>query len=137
MSKTFRNLKVNNPPMTRGQRRAWLALEEQKRRRARAAASAAPVPAILLASDGHGHLTWTLNFVPPSDASQPGLPYNSLNIYLSADGVTWPSRSYDGWDIGSGNRDCSGAQGYFRICVCDWDGNDVPPYSNAVYSDGL
>lgn len=94
-------------------------------------------PAIVLTSDGHGRLTWTLNFVPPSDASQPGVPYNSINIYLSADGVTWPSRSYDGWDIGSGNRDCSGAQGYFRICVCDWDGNDVPPYSNTVYSDGL
>jgi len=94
-------------------------------------------PAIVLTSDGHGHLTWTYNFVPPSDPSQPGIPYDGINIYKSDDGVTWPSRSYDGWDLGAGNRDCSGDPGWFRICICDWDGNDVPPYSNAVYSDGL
>ena len=116
-----------NPPMTAGQRRAWLALEEQKRRRARAAALAAPAPAILLASDGHGHLTWTLNFT-----SQ----YDSINIYQSADGVTWPGTAYDGWNLSAGNRDCSGSAGFFRICVCDNNGVDVPPYSNAVYSDG-
>lgn len=117
-----------NPPMTAGQRRAWLALEEQKRRRARAAAPAAPSPAILLASDGHGHLTWTLNFTSP---------YDQINIYQSADGVTWGTNAFDGWDLHSGARDCSGAPGYFRICVCDDNGVDVPPYSNAVYSDGL
>ena len=100
-------------------------------------ATVIPPPAIVLTSDGHGHLAWTYNFVPPSDDSQPGLPYSGINIYKSADGVTWPSRAYDGWDLGIGNRDCSGDPGYFRICVCDWDGNDVPPYSNAVYSDGL
>jgi hypothetical protein len=127
----------SNPPMTVGQRRAWLALEEQKRRRARVAASAAPVPAILLASDGHGRLTWTYNFVPPSDDSQPGIPYGNINIYKSADGVTWPSRHYDSSGLADGNRDCSGDPGCFRICICDWDGNDVPPCSNAVYSDGL
>jgi hypothetical protein len=89
----------------------------------------APVaPAILLASDGHGHLTWTLNFTSP---------YDSINIYQSDDGVTWPSSPYDGWDLASGNRDCSGAAGYFRICICDENGADVMPYSNAVYSDGL
>jgi hypothetical protein len=117
--------------MTAGQRRTWLALEEQKRRRSRAAALAAPadpVPAILLASDGHGHLTWTLNFTSP---------YDSINIYQGDDGVTWPSTPYDGWDLHSGARDCSGSAGYFCICVCDGDGNDVLPYSNAVYSDGL
>jgi len=114
--------------MTAGQRRAWLALEEQKRRRARAAAPAAPSPAILLASDGHGHLTWTLNFTSP---------YDQINIYQSADGVTWGTNAFDGWDLHSGARDCSGAPGYFRICVCDDNGVDVPPYSNAVYSDGL
>ena len=123
--------------MTVGQRRAWLALEEQKRRRSRAAALSAPAPAILLASDGHGHLTWTYNFVPPSDDSQPGLPYSGINIYKSADGVTWPSHTYDGWDLAAGSRDCSGDPGWFRICICDWNGYDVPPYSNAVYSDGL
>ena len=114
--------------MTVGQRRAWLALEEQKRRRERASASAAPVPAILLSSDGHGHLTWTLNFTSP---------YTGINIYKSADGVTWGGHTYDGWDLAAGNRDCSGDAGYFRICICDDDGIDVPPYSNAVYSDGL
>jgi hypothetical protein len=117
--------------MTVGQRRVWLALEEQKRRRLRAAALAAPVdpvPAILLASDGHGHLTWTLNFTSP---------YDQISIYQSADGVTWGTDAFDGWDLASGNRDCSGSTGYFRICVCDWDGNDVLPYSNVVYSDGL
>jgi hypothetical protein len=117
--------------MTVGQRRVWLALEEQKRRRARAVALAAPVdpvPAILLASDGHGHLTWTLNF---------SSPYGGINIYKSADGVTWPSDAYDGSDLASGYRDCSGDAGWFRICICNDDGVDVPPYSNAVYSDGL
>ena len=114
--------------MTVGQRRVWLALEEQKRRRTRAAAVAAPAPAILLASDGHGHLTWTLNFTSA---------YGQINIYKSADGVTWPSDTYDGWDLASGNRECSGDPGYFRICICDDNGVDVPPYSNTVHSDGL
>jgi hypothetical protein len=111
-------------------RRGWLAWFLQKRRRER-------LPAILLASDGHGHLTWTYNFVPPSDGSQPGVPYDSINIYKSADGVIWPSDAYDGSGLAAGNRDCSGDPGYFRICICDWDGNDVLPYSNAVHSDGL
>jgi hypothetical protein len=89
----------------------------------------APVaPAILLASDGHGHLTWTLNFTSP---------YDQISIYQSADGVTWGTDAFDGWDLASGNRDCSGSAGYFRICICDWDGNDVLPFSNVVYSDGL
>jgi hypothetical protein len=114
--------------MTRGQRRAWLALEEQKRRRARASANSSSVPAILLTSDGHGRLTWTLNFTTP---------YTDVSIYKSADGVTWDSRPYDGWDLASGSRDCSGDPGYFRICLTDANGNDVLPYSNAVYSDGL
>jgi hypothetical protein len=114
-------------------RRGWLVMWLQKRRRARASA-----PTIVLTSDGHGHLVWTYNFIPPSDDDyQPGLPYSGINIYRSADGVTWPSQLYDGGDLAIGNRDCSGDPGYFRICVCDWDGHDVPPYSNAVYSDGL
>ncbi len=78
MSKTLRDMNPNNPPMTRGQRRAWLALEAQKRRRDR-------LPAILLASDGHGHLTWTINFTSPWD---------SINIYQSADGVTWGTDAF-------------------------------------------
>jgi hypothetical protein len=196
--------------MTRGQRRAWLALEEQKRRRARAAVGAAgftisldgdtlhivqtgpdafsgiglqyspdgvsgwevtgdtsfgstsfnmagseagyyrvcwvdldgmghppfsniihyvpPAPAIVLSSDGHGRLTWTANFTTPSD---------SISIYLSDDGVTWGSDAYDGWTMSAGARDCSGARGYFRICANDENGNDILPYSNVVYSDGL
>jgi|SRR5690348_245155 len=116
--------KSSAPAFSRG---AWIALELQKRRRARAAA-AIPAPAILLTSDGHGHLTWTLNFTSP---------YGNINIYKSDDGVTWPSHAYDGWDLGSGSRDCSGDPGWFRICIADSDGNEVPPYSNAVYSDGL
>ena len=111
-------------------RNAWIALEMQKRRRARA-------PAILLTSDGHGHLTWTINFIPRSDDSQPGLPYNTINIYMSADGVTWGGHTFDGGDLWPGSYDASGGAGYFRICICDWNGYDVPPYSNAVYSDGL
>ena len=113
--------------MTRGQRRTWLALEEQKRRRKRAAASVPTVPAIVLTSDGHGHLAWTVNFTSP---------YDQISIYLSADGVNW-GEAYDGWDLAAGNRDCSGTAGYFRICISDFDGHDVLPYSNAVYSDGL
>jgi len=85
-------------------------------------------PQLVLSSDGHGHLTWTLNFTSP---------YTGINIYKSADGVTWGGQTYDGWDLAAGNRDCSGDPGYFRICICDDDGNDVWPYSNAVYSDGL
>jgi hypothetical protein len=114
--------------MTAGQRRGWLATWLQQRRRARAAALVQVVPAILLASDGHGRLTWTLNFTTD---------YGLVNIYQSNDGVTWDSAPFDGWYLADGNRDCSGASGYFRICVCDDNGVDVPPYSNAVYSDGL
>jgi hypothetical protein len=128
MPKLFPKMNPNNPPMTQGQRRTWLALEEQKHRRKRAAALVQPVPAIVLTSDGHGHLTWTLNFTSP---------YDSINIYMSGDGVTWPVDSFDGWDLASGSRDCSGTAGYFRICICDFDGHDVLPYSNAVHSDGL
>jgi hypothetical protein len=118
----------SNPPMTAGQRRGWLATWLQQRRRARAAALVQVVPAILLASDGHGRLTWTLNFTTD---------YGLVNIYQSNDGVTWDSAPFDSWNLADGNRDCSGASGYFRICVCDDNGNDLPPYSNAVYSDGL
>ena len=118
-------------------RRGWLACWLQRRRRARAAASLTPVPAIVLTSDGHGRLAWTYNFVPPGDDSQPGIPYSGINIYHSEDGVTWPDSAYDGSDLAAGSRDCNGDPGYFRICVSDWDGNAVLPYSNTVYSDGL
>jgi hypothetical protein len=117
--------------MTRGQRRAWLALEEQKRRRKRLGSltrPADPVPAIVLASDGHGRLTWSLNFTSP---------YQNISIYQSPDGVTWPVDAFDGCDLAAGSRNCSGMAGYFRICICDGTGNDMPPYSNAVHSDGL
>jgi hypothetical protein len=109
-------------------RRGWLAMWLQKRRRARVAALAETVPAIVLTSDGHGRLTWTLNFTSP---------YEGVSIYECADGVTWGSDIFDGGLLADGNRDCSGQQGYFRICICDWDGNAVLPYSNVVYSDGL
>ena len=110
--------------MTRGQRRVWLALEEQKRRRARAKASASP--AILLTSDGHGRLTWTVNFE---------VNY-SFAIYQSSDGLAW-NHAFDGADPSARAANESGVAGYFRICVTDAGGNDVLPYSNVVYSDGL
>ena len=125
MRKNVSNVLLVKPRINR---RGWLALWVQKRRRARAAAQAEPIPAIQLASDGHGHLTWTVNFTTP---------YDGINIYWSHDGVTWGDLPYDGSDLASGSRDCSGAPpGFFRICVCDWDGNDQAPYSNGVYSDG-
>jgi hypothetical protein len=111
-------------------RRGWLAKWLQKRRRRRA-------PAIRLTSDGHGRLSWTINFIPQCDDSQPGLPYNGVNIYGSADGMTWGGDNLDSTDLYPGHWDGSTIQGYFRICICDWSGFDVPPYSNAVYSDGL
>jgi hypothetical protein len=117
-----------NPPMTRGQRRAWIAMEEQRRRRARGSASNPPddqVPAIVLTSDGHGRLAWTLNF--PSALG--------FNIFQSEDGVTWGG-TCDGRDPGALSAEEVGIPGYFRICQCDGDGNDVLPYSNVVYSDG-
>ena len=112
--------------MTRGQRRAWLALEEQKRRRARAANGVSAARAILLTSDGHGRLTWTVNFEVEGDFS----------IYWSADGLTW-GHSIDGADLVARAANLSGTAGYYRICASDGAGNDVLPYSNAVYSDGL
>jgi hypothetical protein len=87
-----------------------------------------PAPAILLTSNGHGLLFWTLNFTAG---------YADISIYKSDDGVTWGSHPYDGWNLSAGSRDCSGARGYFRICLTDQNGNDVLPYSNVVYSDGL
>ncbi|MGH7992918.1 MAG: hypothetical protein ACREDQ_05340, partial [Limisphaerales bacterium] len=85
-----------------------------------------PANVIVLNSDGHGRLTWTLNF--PSDWA--------FNIYCSADGLTW-GHSYDGTDSGARSVEECGAAGYFRICQCDWDGVDILPYSNVVHSDGL
>ena len=85
-----------------------------------------PANVIILGSDGHGHLTWTLNF--PTEFG--------FNIYKSNDGVTWGGE-YDGANSETLSRDCSGDRGYFRICQSDWDGFDILPYSNVVYSDGL
>ena len=48
----------NNPPMTRGQRRAWLALEEQERRRKRQAALLPPPNAPVIVSGSYG---WNLS----------------------------------------------------------------------------
>jgi hypothetical protein len=112
--------------MTRGQRRVWLALEEQKRRRARAEKGASAARAILLTSDGHGRLTWTVNFVVNGDFA----------IYQSADGLTW-GHSIDAAAPSARAADESGSAGYFRICVTDVGSNDVLPYSNVVYSDGI
>lgn len=132
MLKSILSPQANDQTLMRGQRRAMISRLEEKRRRRRIAAGKAstppPEPAITLTSDGHGHLSWTLNFTTP---------YSQVSIYQSADGVTWGPDAFDGWDLAAGSRDCSGAEGYFRICVADGDGADVLPYSNAVYSDGL
>jgi len=83
-------------------------------------------PLLVLSSDGHGRLTWTMNFTTPY----------GFAIYRSDDGTTW-GPSYDGTNTGATSADESGIAGYFRICQADWDGLDVLPYSNVVYSDGL
>jgi hypothetical protein len=85
-----------------------------------------PANVIVLSSDGHGRLTWTMNFNTVF----------GFNIYLSADGVTW-GHTFDGADGGARAIEECGAAGYFRICQSDYDGLDILPYSNAVYSDGL
>jgi hypothetical protein len=125
MAKILPNPKSNSSLMTRGQRRAWLALQEQKRRRARAVAL--NLPAIVLSSDGHGRLTWTMNFETNI----------GFVIYYSADGLTWDGDSVDGAENSERTADESGIAGYFRISPCDDGGYGIPPYSNAVCSDGL
>jgi hypothetical protein len=128
----LKNLPAKKQVMTTPKidRRGWLAKWLQKRRRKRA-------PAIRLTSDGHGRLSWTINFIPQDDDSQPGMPYDTVEIYRSDDGVTWGGHGFDGGNLYPGYWDGSGNQGYFRICIVDWQGFDVPPYSNVVYSDGL
>lgn len=109
--------------------KGWLAGWLQRRRRARQQPPPPlPEPEIILTSDGHGRLAWTLNFTTP---------YGLINIYHAADGMPWGASPYDGADLADGQRDCSGVAGYFKVCVCDWDGIDQPPLSNSVYSDGL
>ena len=51
-------------------------------------------PELVLSSDGHGHLTWTMNFTTPY----------GFSIYRSGDGVTWGS-SVDGANIGATSAD--------------------------------
>jgi hypothetical protein len=125
MAKIFPTPNPNNPPMTVGQRRVWLALEAQNRRRARAVADVV-VPAILLTSDGHGHLTWAPNFSTDTQ----------FNIYYSQ------SKQIQGEPFanprsGDRYRDLSGTDPtWFCVVQCDDDQNDIPPYSNWVYSDG-
>jgi hypothetical protein len=97
-------------------RRGWLAMWLQKRRRERA---------LILSSDGHGHLTWISNVVTVC----------GFNIYRSDDGINWSY--YDTQYPDLLYRDCSGQSGFFRISGADDDGNPILPYSNVVYSDGL
>ena len=56
-------------------------------------------------------------------------------IQRSDDGINWSD--YDAQDCDKFYRDSSGYAGFYRIAIGDEDGNAVPPYSNAVYSDGL
>jgi hypothetical protein len=84
-----------------------------------------PPAQLVLSSDGHGHLTWTCNFIVDT----------AFIIQHSEDGVNWSD--YDAQDCDKFYRDSSGQAGYFRIAIGDEDGNAVPPYSNVVHSDGL
>jgi hypothetical protein len=84
-----------------------------------------PPVELVLSSDGHGHLTWTCNFIVDT----------AFIIQRSDDGVNWSN--YDAQDCDKFYRDSSGQAGYFRIAIGDEDGNAVPPYSNVVHSDGL
>jgi hypothetical protein len=119
-----RNPRSGNSTRPGWLRAAWHALRRQKRRRA--LRFAPPEVSLVLSSDGHGRLTWVMTG---------STAWDSVSIYFSTDGVAW--ESFDSWYLAAGSRDCSGNAGYFRICLGDWDGNDVPPYSNVVYSDGL
>ena len=65
MAKTFPTPNPTNPPMTTGQRRTWLALEEQKRRRARQCRSAQSFPAPSLVSLGTFNADTTWRAVAP------------------------------------------------------------------------
>ena len=80
---------------------------------------------LVLSSDGHGHLTWSCNFIVDT----------AFIIQRSDDGVNWSD--YDAQDCDKFYRDSSGYAGFYRIAIGDEDGNAVPPYSNMVYSDGL
>ena len=85
-----------------------------------------PRNTLVLTSDGHGSLDWVLNY-----------DYGwGVNIYWSADGVTWGDL-YDAPDSGMYHADENGKAGYFRVCQRDPVGNDILPFSNVVHSDGL
>jgi hypothetical protein len=110
--------------MTVGQRRVWLALEEQKRRRARQS-PLPPLVELVLSSDGHGRLTWTCNV--PS-------PFGFCICHTDDDG-NW-NDYYDGADGNTTSMDESNYAGYIRVARVDENGYVMPPYSNVVYSDG-
>ena len=120
MPKPFPNLKPSNPPMTRGQRRVWLALEQQKRRRGRVSVESASSLTITLAGS-------VINIfqVGPNQGI-------ALGMQRSADGNF--GQTVDG-DIafGATTWDLTGEPaGYYRICFEAEDGTAIAPFSNVV-----
>jgi hypothetical protein len=55
----------------------------------------------------------------------------------SADGVTWGTVPFDGWDLAFGGARLQRLGGLFSHLHLRLEWLDVPPYSNAVHSDGL
>src|SRR5690349_17612350 len=98
------NLKPSNPPMTRGQRRVWLALEEQKRRRRRGAPTITPSFSISLAGT-------TLNIVQFGPDA-----FFAIGIQYSADGETNWAITGDA-PFGTTSFSLIGADaGFYRVC---------------------
>ena len=106
--------------MTRGQRRVWLALEQQKRRRARLPHAAASSLTISLVGS-------VINIVQVG--SNQGI---AIGMQCSADGNF--GLHVDG-DIafGATTWDLTGEPaGYYRICFEAEDGTAIAPFSNVV-----
>ena len=91
----------------------------------------APAPAITLASDGLGRLSWTLNFASDLEYINiySGSTVEEVEDYGNAS-CTGANKTDGGWDV-------TGAAGYYRVCLADENGNKVEPFSNVVYYDGF
>jgi len=108
----------NNEPMTRGQRRWWLALEAQKRRRARLDSGA--VVGLVLSSPSPDQIVWSWSGVDPVH----------WNIYASDDGAAFTLAT----TIAGGLRRFfpdSGAQWLYVVGV-DGAGTEITPHSIAL-----
>ena len=105
--------------MTRGQRRAWLALQEQKRRRARQT----PVASLVITLTG-SVINITVIGAPASDA---------FWLEESSDGITHWSQLQD-QPVTDLTIDLSGmASGFYRVCYEDAGSNSIAPFSNIIF----